>query len=47
VLRHSDDLIELGDSLANSCAKLFILAAWAIHLRKRALDPFERSFDAV
>jgi hypothetical protein len=47
VLRHSDDLIELRDSFANACSKLFILARGATHLGKRELDPFERSFDAV
>jgi hypothetical protein len=47
MLRHSDDLVEFGDGLANACTKLFILRGWATHLGNRALDPCERTFDPV
>jgi hypothetical protein len=47
MLRHSDDLIELGNGFANACTKLLILAGWAAHLRDRALDPLKRTFYPV
>ena len=47
MLRHSDDLVELGNGFANACTKLVILAGWAAHLHNRALDPLECTFDPV
>jgi hypothetical protein len=47
MLRHSDDLIELGNGFANACTKVVILAGWATHLRDCALDPLKRTFQPV